>query len=180
MAQAPIKFEDNAFGSKEFDEFQNTILGSSEDDVPFTYGEIFTSTPKLSERFAQLTWLRDVKRNPDKYSPEINEQATKYITNYESDDFGVGPAGVSEEFNQFMPVIDRYRIDREAQARAAGPPAPREYLTRIDPKLGTREIPLDDPRLDNVEDLQELESFGIYQGDQYYDAPNDFSEFMEK
>lgn len=180
MAQAPIKFEDNAFGSKEFNEFQNTILSSSEDDVPFTYGELFTSTPKLSERFAQLTWLRDVKRNPDKYSPEINEQATKYITNYESDDFGVGPAGVSEEFNQFMPVIDRYRIDREAQARAAGPPAPREYLTRIDPKLGTREIPLDDPRLDNVEDLQELESFGIYQGDQYYDAPNDFSDVMEK
>ena len=181
MAQAPIKFEDNAFGSKEFDEFQNIILGSSEDDVPFTYGEIFTSTPKLSERFAQLTWLRDVKRNPDKYSPEISNQVTKYITNYESDDFGVGPAGVSEEFNQFMPVIDRYRIDREAQARVTGPPAPREYRrVPAATEEGFIETPVSDPRLDNVEDLQELESFGIYQGDQYYDAPNNFSEFMEK
>jgi len=180
MAQSPLQPQSKIFESKRFDDFQNIILQQREEDIPFTYGEVFTASPKVKNRFAELEYLLDIKANPEEYSQDIKDQANEYVSGYDSSSFGIGPAGVSEEYNQLQAGLGRYRIDREAQARAAGPPAPREYLTRIDPKLGTREIPLDDPRLDNVEDLQELESLGIYQGDQYYDTPNDFSEFMEK
>jgi len=180
MAQSPLQPQSTIFESKRFDDFQNIILQQREEDIPFTYGEVFTSSPKVKNRFAELEYLVDIKNNPEEYSQDVRDQANEYVAGYDSSSFGIGPTGVAEEYNQLQAGLGRYRIDREAQARAAGPPAPREYLTRIDPKLGTREIPLDDPRLDNVEDLQELESLGIYQGDQYYDAPNDFSEFMEK
>tara|TARA_R110000751_G_scaffold19645_1_gene58509 strand:+ start:2043 stop:5561 length:3519 start_codon:yes stop_codon:yes gene_type:complete len=181
MAEPELTILPGLFQTETYETFKNNLEKSKVFDSPFTVKEIFGDRPQTGARMVELKYLHDIKTNPNKYEPETVDQATEFIQGYTSPDYGAGSVGVAAEFSQHKEFLERYGKDTEAQARASGPPPPRQYKRRpAATEEGFIETPIRDPRLDNVEDLQELESFGIYQGDQYYDAPEGFSDAVEK